>query len=193
LLVANRGEDGVMPPLLRCALLLVGVLIAAAPEPLLAEGLIYELKIGGLYHDVPDLWSGFQLEKRSLDVNVEALFGPNVQLPWGTLRPAAGATINTVGATSKAYIDARWMLEGASGLFLSLGIGAAVHDGKLAPTDPDRKALGSRLLFHFPAEIGWRFDEHNSLSVYFEHVSNGYTQDYNEGLDALGARYGYRF
>lgn len=182
-----------MPLLRGVLLLLVGALVLLTPEPLLAEGLIQELKIGGLYHDVPNLWSGFQLEKRSVDVNVEALFGPHVQLPWGTLRPAAGVTINTVGATSKAYIDARWVIEGASGLFFALGIGAAVHDGKLAPTEPDRKALGSRLLFHFPAEIGWRFDDHNSLSIYFEHVSNGYTQDYNEGLDSLGARYGYRF
>ncbi|MEZ5854286.1 MAG: acyloxyacyl hydrolase [Hyphomicrobiaceae bacterium] len=55
------------------------------------------------------------------------------------------------------------------------------------------KPLGSRLLFHFPAELGWRWDGHNSLSIYFEHISNGYTQDYNEGLDAIGVRYGYRF
>ena len=174
-------------------LLAIAILVALMPDPLHAEGLIQELKIGGLYHDVPDLWSGFQLETRSLDVNVEALFGPHVQLPWGTIRPAAGVTVNTAGATSKAYLDARWVLEGSSGLFLALGIGAAVHDGMLAPTDADRKALGSRLLFHFPAEVGWRFDDHNSVSIYFEHVSNGYTQDYNEGLDSLGARYGYRF
>jgi hypothetical protein len=59
--------------------------------------------------------------------------------------------------------------------------------------DWDRKALGSRVLFHFPAEIGYRFDERNSLSVYFEHTSNGYTVHPNEGLDRLGIRYGYRF
>lgn len=182
-----------MSSLLRGALLLIAALIWTTPDPLLAEGLIRELRIGGLYHDVPGLWSGFQLERRSLDINVEAVFGPHIQLPWGILTPAAGATINTDGATSKAYLDARWMVEGASGLFVAVGIGAAVHDGKLTPTDPDRKALGSRLLFHFPAEIGWRFDDHNSISLYFEHISNGYTQDYNEGLDSLGARYGYRF
>jgi hypothetical protein len=162
-------------------------------EPASAEGLIRELKIGGLYHDVPNLWSGFQLEERSLDVNVEALFGPHIVLPWGAVRPAVGATINTRGATSKLYVDARWEVEAPSGIFLALGIGAAVHNGELEPIDADRKALGSRLLFHFPAEVGWRFDGHQSVSVYFEHVSNGYTQDYNEGLDSIGVRYGYRF
>ncbi len=158
-----------------------------------AQGVIHELKIGGLYHDVPYLWSGFQLERHSVDLNVEALFGPHIELLWGTLRPAVGASINTSGATSKGYAGLRWEIESRSGLFLSLGAGGAIHDGKLGISDPDRKALGSRLLFHFPAEIGWRWDGHNSLSIYFEHISNGYTQDYNEGLDALGVRYGYRF
>lgn len=161
--------------------------------PAHADGLIRELKIGGLYHDVPNLWSGFQLEPRSADINVEVLFGPHIELLWGKLRPALGATVNTRGATSKIYADARWEIESRSGVFLALGIGAAVHDGVTGPVDPHLKALGSRLLFHFPAELGWRWDGHNSLSIYFEHISNGYTQDYNEGLDAIGVRYGYRF
>ena len=169
------------------------IAVSTAAPAAKADGFVSELKLGGLYHDAPNLWSGFQLEQRSVDVNVEALFGPHIQLPLGVLRPALGASINTAGATSKIYADARWEIEGPSGLFLALGIGAAIHDGKLGPSDADRKALGSRLLFHFPAEIGWRFDGHNSVSVYFEHISNGYTQDYNEGLDSIGVRYGHRF
>ena len=184
------GSSSAWPRLLAAALALGS---AVAPTRAHAEGVIRELRIGGLYHDVPDLWSGFQLERRSVDVNVEALFGPHVEFLWGKVRPAVGASINTSGATSKAYIDARWEVEAPSGIFLALGIGAAVHDGKLGPSDADRKALGSRLLFHFPAEIGWRLDGRSSVSIYFEHISNGYTQDYNEGLDSIGVRYGYRF
>jgi hypothetical protein len=78
-------------------------------------------------------------------------------------------------------------------LFFDLGLGAAVHDGNLDDRDPTRKALGSRVLFHIPLELGYRLDEHDSLSVYFEHTSNAYTQEFNEGLDRLGLRYGYRF
>jgi lipid A 3-O-deacylase len=158
-----------------------------------ADGLISELKIGGLYHDPGDLWSGFRREPKSLDVNIEALFGPHIDFLWGTLRPAMGATINTHGATSKAYMDARWEIEAPSGIFFTLGLGGAIHDGDLSPIDPTRKALGTRLLFHIPAELGWRWDGHNSISLYFEHMSNAYTQDYNEGLDCFGIRYGYRF
>ncbi len=146
-----------------------------------------------LAHDVPDLWSGFQREKGTADINIEALLSPSAIFFGGTLRPAVGASINTGGQTSHVYVDARWQYETPSGIFFGLGLGAAVHDGNLDPSDPDRKALGSRLLFHIPAELGFHFDDHNSLSVYFEHTSNAYTQEFNEGLDRLGIRYGYRF
>ena len=167
--------------------------LVAAPQPTRAQGIVSEVKIGGLYHDPGDLWSGFRLERPTTVLNTEVVFSPHVRFLGGVVRPALGATFNFIGGTSKAYIDARWELETASGIFIALGVGAAIHDGAVGPTDPIRKALGSRVLFHFPAELGWRWDDHNSVSVYFEHVSNGYTQDVNEGLDAIGVRYGYRF
>jgi lipid A 3-O-deacylase len=79
-----------------------------------------------------------------------------------------------------------------SGIFSGFGLGAAVHDGPLDER-PNRKALGKRVLFHIPAEIGWRLDRHNSLSLYFEHVSNAGLADRNHGMDNIGVRYGYRF
>ena len=164
---------------------------ALAGEPL--GGFISELKIGALWHDPGDLWSGFRREPESVDINVEALLAPSVAFLGGRIRPAIGGSINTDGGTSKGYIDARWEIETPSGIFFALGLGAAIHDGNIDPIDPGKKALGSRVLFHIPAEIGWRFDGHNSVSIYFEHISNGYTQDSNEGLDSLGARYGYKF
>ena len=171
---------------------LAGAALDAVGSPAAAQ-VVREVKLGVLYHDVPELWSGFQLEPKSVDINFEFLLTPYVRFLGGEIRPAIGASINTRGGTSKAYIDARWEIEGPAGLFLALGAGAAVHNGEIDANDPFRKALGSRVLFHFPAEIGWRWDGHNSLSIYFEHISNGYTQDYNEGLDSIGLRYGYRF
>lgn len=158
-----------------------------------AQGLVSEIKAGILAHDVPDLWSGFQLETDAPDINLEVIFSRYVPFLGGRIQPALGASINTGGGTSHAYLDARWQIEGPSGLFFALGIGAAIHNGETDASEPDMKALGSRILFHFPIEIGLRFDQHNSLSVYFEHISNGYTQDFNEGLDRIGIRYGYRF
>ena len=109
------------------------------------------------------------------------------------MRPAIGASINTAGYTSKGYIDARWEIEGPAGIFFGTGLGAAVHNGNLDPTDPDRKALGSRVLFHIPFELGLRLDQRQSVSIYFEHTSNAWLARHNEGLDNIGVRYGVRF
>lgn len=174
-------------------LIVLAVAMLLQADLAFAGPFIDELKIGVLAHDVPDLWSGFQAEPNSADINIEALFSPSVAFLGGTIRPAIGGSISTVGATSDAYIDARWQYETPSGIFFGLGLGAAVHNGQLQLEDWDRKALGSRVLFHIPAEVGYRFDEHNSLSAYFEHMSNAYTVSPNEGMDRLGIRYGYRF
>lgn len=174
---------------------MLALLVSVALNPALADGggFVSEIKGGVLAHDVPDLWSGFQLETDAPDINVEVIFARYMPFLGGRLHPALGASINTGGGTSHAYLDARWQFDLTPSLFIGLGIGAAVHDGETGPTEPDMKALGSRLLFHFPVEVGFRLDPHNSISVYFEHISNGYTQDVNEGLDRLGVRYGYRF
>ncbi len=168
-------------------------LLCGATVPAVADGFVQEFKLGILDHDVPDLWSGFRAEPNSVDINVEALLSPSAPFLGGTVRPALGGTINTVGATSHAYIDARWQYEMPSGIFFGLGVGGAIHNGQLQSEDPNLKALGSRVLFHIPVEIGYRFDAHNSLSAYFEHTSNAFIVEPNEGLDRLGVRYGYRF
>jgi hypothetical protein len=169
---------------------LAGADAARAQQVHAGRGL--EVRGGVLAHDVPHLWAGFQLES-GVDINAELLFGTGWTVLGGALRPAVGATVNTEGFTSKAYADLRWEVDLPHGLFFGFGLGAAVHDGLLDPTDPDRKALGSRVLFHIPVEIGLRLDARNSISVYFEHISNGFLAHSNEGLDSIGVRYGYRF
>jgi hypothetical protein len=172
---------------------LLSLALVGAAAPAHAGGTVHEVRAGLLAHDVPDLWSGFRLEDNAADVNVEVVLSPSLPLLWGAIRPAIGASINTRGDTSHAYIDARWQVDTASGLFFAAGVGAAIHDGELDPLHADKKALGSRVLFHIPFEVGLHLDAHNSLSVYFEHTSNAGLADFNEGMDRLGLRYGYRF
>ena len=170
--------------------------LAASCSSASADDILYAFKIGALAHDVPDLWSGFRVEDSAVDINLEAQLAMAWAMPWGgSIRPVVGGTINTRGDTSHAYIDARWQMDCSSGIFFGVGLGAAVHDGEIggAGSDPDKKWLGSRVLFHIPFEVGVHLDEHNDISAYFEHTSNGYTQKYNEGLDRIGVRYGYRF
>lgn len=171
----------------------ISLTVGAASAPAVAQSPVSEVKAGLLAHDVPDLWSGFQLETDAPDINLEVIFARYMPFLGGRIHPALGASINTGGGTSHAYLDARWQYDTPSGIFFGLGIGLAIHDGETGPDEPDMKALGSRVLLHFPFEIGYRLDRHNSLSVYFEHTSNAYTQTYNEGLDRIGVRYGYRF
>lgn len=153
---------------------------------------LHEIKFGVLHHDTDGLWSGFRREG-GVDFNLEAIFTPHVKFLGGTIRPAIGGSVNTAGDTSKLYTGLRWQYEHISGMFFGVGLGGAIHDGKLNLERYDRKALGSRVLFHIPIEIGYRLGARSSLSIYFDHVSNASLADPNEGMDTLGGRFGYRF
>lgn len=175
------------------ALCILLSLPAEAAESAQGYGIISELRVGALAHDVPYLWSGFSREPIGVDLNAEIIFTPALRLWGGTLRPALGGTFNFEGYTSKAYLDARWQRDLGPSWFYALGVGVAVHDGETMTADRDFKQLGRRVLFHPTAEIGYRADEHKSVSLYFEHISNATTASVNEGLDAVGVRYGLRF
>ena len=171
---------------------LAGSPAARADDAEGSGGLISEIKLGALVHDVPYLWSHFQLERTTVDANLEVLFHPVGSLIGGELRPALGLTLNPNGETSKAYLDLRWQTAFGPNWYVAFGMGVAIHNGELTPV-PARKALGSRLLFHPSLEIGLNLNEHNNLSLFFDHMSNWNTQQDNEGMDTLGLRYGYRF
>lgn len=190
----RRALAGLATAFLPASLALAaGIAPASAQMAFNQPNFVNEVKLGVLAHDVPYLWSGFNLES-GVDFSGEVIFSPHVNLLGGTIRPGLGATINSSGYTSRAYLTTHWEWASApTGLFFSVGLGAAIHDGHLEADAPDRKALGARVLFHIPVELGYRFDEHNSLSFYFEHMSNANTNEYNEGMDNLGIRYGYRF
>ena len=154
---------------------------------------VSEIKLGALEHDTTGLWSGFSLERAAADANVEVLFSPWARTFGGYLRPAIGGTFNFNGDTSKLYADVRWEVEAPYGVFFGIGLGAAIHDGHLDADSPDHKALGSRVPFHPSAELGYRFDGANSISIFADHISNGFTHRNNEGMDTVGVRFGHRF
>ncbi len=172
-------------------ILLVG-LLPFLPVTVHAADFVKELKLGVLNHDQDSLWSGSRREG-GIDFNAEAILNHDLEFWGGTLSPAIGVSVNSQGDTSKAYLDARWEKAFAQDFFFALGIGAAVHNGNTKLTNVNRKALGSKALFHFPFELGYRIDENYSVSVFFDHVSNAWLASPNEGMDTLGIRFGYRF
>ena len=108
--------------------------------------MLYEvitIRLGVLAHDMDDLWSGTRKEG-GVDLNTEIIFSrPSFSLLSGDIRPNLGASINTQGDTSKVYGGILWEFETKSGIFLNLGIGAAIHDGKTDTDREDKKSLGS--------------------------------------------------
>lgn len=151
-----------------------------------------QIHLGLLAHDVPDLWSHHNRE-RGVDLNVEwAPEWPSVALGPGSVGSHLGVVLNSAGDTSYVYGGVNLRLGDARGWYGKVGMGAAYHNGERERVSDDRKALGSRLLFHIPAELGYQWQQH-SLALYFAHVSNAYTQNENEGMDVLGLRVGWRY
>jgi lipid A 3-O-deacylase len=181
------------------ALLVAPPALADSTSPGIGD-IVDHASIGYLAHDVSGLWSGSRLEPASTALNFDIVFAPHVDVLWGTIRPAVGGTVTIGDGTSYGYADARYEIVGPFATFFGVGLGFAVHDGaldrtRLIPFDGhDDKALGSRVLFHVPLEIGVTVAERLRISAYFEHVSNGWLgTDVNEGLDNVGMRVGYQF
>ena len=152
---------------------------------------LYAIRAGILAHDVP-IWS-LSSEEGGVDFNAELVFGfPNSRLLSGGVHTNLGLSLNSQGDTSKVYAGLLWEYTWDSGPFINLGLGLAAHDGELDNSD-DKKELGSRILFRIPIEIGLLFTKHQGISIMFDHVSNAYLADPNEGLDTIGLRYTYRF
>ena len=155
------------------------------------ESIVSEVR-GGVYaHDI-SFWS-FHRESGS-DINGEVLFvSPDwLEAIWAP-RPHLGATINTSGNTSIVYGGLTWEYDLPADFFIDANLGGAIHNGKLNTNDKDRKSLGSPVLFRLGAALGYNLTEKVNISLQFEHVSNAYLANPNEGMDNVGLRLGYRF
>lgn len=154
---------------------------------------INEIKFGLLWHDADGLWSGSHKEE-GFDYNIEVLLSPSLRWMGGVLLPALGASINSSTDTSKVYFDGRWKYFFNNPGYIMIGLGLAVHDGETKnKPNSDSKALGASVLFHTVIEYGFNVTLQDSISLFFDHISNaGFNHD-NEGLDTLGMRFSHRF
>jgi len=193
---SGRGGDFVRRTLVLVAL----VVWLTGPAHADDTGWIDEGKFGVLAHDVRVFGLGRRGEPGA-DVNVEVLFTAPAFLKflWSP-RPHLGFSVNTAGATDYAYTGLTWsgrpwrsLLALPEALFIAGSFGGAIHDGHLNTAPPERKHLGSRLLFRESAEVGDQLTRGLSVSVLFDHVSNGGLAHYNQSLNNLGARIGITF
>jgi lipid A 3-O-deacylase len=191
-------EFGKVTPAFRAAVI-GAFLLALSAVPAAAQGrLVDELKIGVLAHDVGFL--GDHIETGP-DVNFEMLFTPPQILDViGSPRPTLGGDFNTAGNTSDAYFGLTWgitliqhMFGSGGSLFLNGGLGGAVQDGYTDTAPPGRKDLGSPVLFHLSAELGYQITPTLSISAFLEHMSNANLAPHNAGITSAGGRLGFKF
>ncbi len=180
---------------MRMRVRLLGLLAATAlllPSPAFAQSSwLYEIRAGVLVHDVPIV--ACCRTEDSVSLNAELAFAPSLPLFGGAIRPVLGGSFTPGGQTSFVYLDARWEWSGSL-FFFGVGVGPAIQTGdNLYVSSSGHKALGSRVLFHIPLEIGIQVTPQHRISAYYEHVSNGYTSSPNPGMDNLGIRLSHRF
>jgi hypothetical protein len=165
------------------------------------------LKLGILKHD-PGFLGGVE---PGVDINPEIIFHSPIpdswaaEVPWYLRfavqpRPTLGALVNTAGATNQVYFGATWswllasnVLNPGDGFTFGIFFGPGFNDGNIGPPRPDRKALGSHVLFREALELGYRITPRYEVSVYVDHVSNAGFARFNQSLNELGGRFGVRF
>lgn len=185
-----------------------GALLLAQIGVAQAQQVVSEVRVGALAHDVPFLG---EHKEPGADINGELLFVSPIPDSWvADVAPAwrwmltprinIGGDVNTSGATSQLYFGLTWtatlfnqVLTADDSLFLGVGFGPAFNNGHISTTDPNRKSLGSHVLFHPSIDIGYRFDKRWSVSIYYEHSSNAGLASQNEGLNNAGLRVGLAF
>nr|WP_287411473.1 acyloxyacyl hydrolase [Pseudodesulfovibrio sp.] len=171
---------------------IVVLIVVFVSFPAQAEESILSEVRGGVYaHDI-SFWS-FNRES-GVDLNGEVLFiSPSCLEAIWSPRPHLGATVNMSGNTSHAYGGLTWEWGLFDDFFMDANLGLSVNNGKRSTDDSDRKSLGSPVLFRLGAALGYNLTEKVNVSVQYEHMSNAYIANENEGMDNVGLRLGYRF
>lgn len=156
-------------------------------------GILSEFRVGVLAHDQGPFSSN---KEKGVDAQFELRFrSPDfLGVIWSPY-PNIGANINTSGNTSSFWLGLVWEKPVWKKMFVGWSMGGAYHTGE---TDKgtgaaDEKELGCNPLFRLAINAGWRFDEHQSLDLILDHISNAKLCDTNEGLENFGLRYGYKF
>ncbi|MEN6544138.1 acyloxyacyl hydrolase [Parvibaculum sp.] len=185
-----KGNIVLKSKLLTAAMAATAFMALCAPTQ--AADWVDELRVGVYDHNT-DLFAT-RHETSNPDINAEVLFKTPTFLEWAWApRPIIGANINTGNGTSIAYAGLAWDYDFTKSLFVEGTFGGAIHNGETDHETSTKLNLGCRAMFHESASIGYRFDEHSSLMLTVDHMSNASLCDANPGLTDIGVRYGFKF
>ena len=141
------------------------VLAAAAIWPAAgahAQNLSFnELKFGVLAHDSHFLGG----KEHGIDLNPEVIFASPVSDAWAAglppylrwmvqPRPTFGGEFNLSGFTNQYYFGATWTWLLPGNFTFGIFFGPEFNDGQIVSSRPDRKSLGSHVLFREALELG---------------------------------------
>jgi len=182
--------------------------VLLAPAAGSAQNLTFgEVKLGILAHDA-DFLEG---KEGGVDINPEIIFASPFSDAWAATvppylrwmvqpRPTIGGEINTSGFTNQAYFGATctWQLASAvfmpgDGITFGIFFGPSFNDGQIIAKAPNRKSLGSNVLFRESLELGYRLTPMFQISAYVDHVSNAGFARHNQSINDFGGRFGVRF
>ena len=190
------------------ALLLAASTFIASPAS--AEGIVDEVVVGVLQHDIDLIASEHE---DGLAINAELRLTSPEFMSWiGAPRPTVGLTYATDNpGTDTAYGGLTWTIDIWEGFYTDLFFGMSLHNGNdnfdhyaalssgaIANDSGFEKYLGCSVLFREAVEIGYRFGDANkhAVSAMVSHLSHGEllcNDTRNAGMDHWGVRYGYKF
>jgi len=166
-----------------------------------------ELKFGVLAHDAHFLGG----KEHGIDLNPEVIFASPIGdawaagLPWylrwmAQPRPTLGGEFNLSGFTNQYYFGATWtwllagnVLRPGDGVTFGIFFDPEFNDGLIVSNRPDRKSLGSHVLFREAFELGYMVTPLVQVSAFLDHVSNGGLAKQNQSINDVGGRIGVRF
>lgn len=166
-------------------------------------GPIDEIWIGVLAHDVSDIGRG--KESGTADLLVELDSKPPSGLRFlGAPRLNAAVSLNSAGRSDLASVGLVWDPRLFSRLYGSFDLGLGLTNGLISPRSGSQGAedfrhrllLGSSVLFREAVGVQWRFNDRWALGASYVHASNASllgAHRYNEGINDVGLKLGYRF
>ena len=189
----------------------IAVALALSPAVLRAQNVVNltfgEIKFGAAAHDVHFLGG----KEYGVDFNPELIMPTPVADAWAASlpaylrwlvqpRPTFGAEINSSHYTNQFYFGAKWswmlannILQPGDGFSAGIFFGGAANDGEIVTSKPDRKSLGSHILFREELELGYWINPVIQISAFIDHVSNAGFAKQNQSINDVGARLGFRF
>ena len=189
----------------------LAVVLACAPAALHAQDVVNltfgQVKFGAAAHDVHFLGG----KEHGVDFNPEVIMPSPVSDVWAASlpaylrwlvqpRPTFGTEINSGHYTDQFYFGAKWswmlannLLQPGDGFSAGIFFGGAANDGEIVTSKPNRKSLGSHILFREELEVGYWINPLIEISAFIDHVSNAGFAKQNQSINDVGARIGFRF